>query len=316
MDGEWVAWDEAKIHILSHVIHYGSSVFEGTRCYQQPGGPAIFRLEDHTKRLYESARIYRMDVEYPYDELIRVQKEIVTRNRLGSCYLRPLVYRAYNDLGVNPFGKPVQVAVAAFPWGDYLGPDQREKGVAACVSSWRRPAPDTYPSWAKAGGHYTNSQLIKMEAVVNGYVEGIGLDYSGNVSEGSGMNLFAVRKGVLYTPPIASSILVGITRDSVLQLARDLEIVVREEEIPRDMLYVAEELFFVGTAVEISPVTSIDRIDVGDGKRGPITKMLQDEFFGILEGAKPDRHGWLTPVGSANSESTSGAAASTPAARG
>lgn len=316
MDGKWVAWDDAKIHVLSHVLHYGTSVFEGIRCYELPSGPAIFRLPDHLRRLQDSARIYRMEIKYSLEELIKVHREIISRNNLDSGYIRPLVYRGFENLGVNPFGKPVEMAIAAFPFGEYLGPEAREKGVSACVSSWRRPTSNSVPSWAKAGGHYMNSQLIKMEAVVNGYAEGIALDHDGNISEGSGQNIFLVRDGVLYTPPIGSSILVGITRDSVIRLAAEEKLEVRQEVVPRDMLYTADEAFFVGTAVEISPVTSFDRIDVGDGKVGPITKRIQKAFFDILEGKTPDRHGWLTPVSEVSGNPSGGhATASAQATR-
>jgi len=296
MDGEWVAWKDARIHILSHVVHYGSSVFEGIRCYEHAKGPAIFRLRDHLRRLYDSARVYRMEVGYTVEELERVHAEAVVKNGLKSCYLRPIVYRGFDNLGVNPFGKPVNVSVAAFPWGQYLGPDALEKGVAACVSTWRRPAPGTIPSWAKAGGHYMNSQLVKMEAVVNGYAEGIALDGHGHLSEGSGQNLFLVRDETLLTPPGEASILMGITRDSVLQMARDLEIPAHERTLPREALYTADEAFFTGTAVEIAPITSVDKIPVGNGAVGPLTRRLQSAFFDLVTGKAPDRHGWLTPV--------------------
>ena len=296
MDGKWVAWNDARIHILSHVVHYGTSVFEGIRAYSTPQGPSIFRLQDHLQRLYDSARVYRMEIRYPFEELERIHCEAIVKNELDACYLRPVVYRGFDNLGVNPFGKPVEVAVAAFPWGKYLGPESLEKGVSVCVSSWRRSPPESMPSTVKAGGHYMNAQLIKMEAVVNGYDEGIALDVNGHVSEGSGENIFLVRKGVLYTPPVQSSILMGITRASVLQLAQELGVPVREQVIPRDLLYSADEAFFTGTAVEITPVIAVDRIQVGDGRRGPITKSLQDSFFSILEGRVPDRFGWMTPV--------------------
>ncbi len=309
MEGRWVAWEDAKIHVLSHVVHYGSSVFEGIRCYDRPEGPAIFRLPDHLRRLFDSARVYRMEIRYPVEELVAVHREIVTKNGLRSCYLRPIVYRGFDNLGVNPFGKPVAVAVAAFPWGQYLGPDALEKGVSACVSSWRRPSPSAIPSWVKAGGHYMNSQLIKMEAVLDGYAEGIALDAHGNVSEGSGQNVFLVRDGTLYTPPGDASILLGVTRDTVLQLACDLEIPVRERTLPRDMLYMADEAFFTGTAVEIAPITSIDKIPVGQGEVGPVTRALQTAFFDVVRGRQSDRHGWLLPVATAAGAPPSGRAA-------
>ena len=319
MDGKWVAWEDAKIHILSHVVHYGTSVFEGIRCYDHPQlGPSIFRLQDHVRRLYDSARIYRMEIKYPFEEMERTHCEAVVKNELGACYLRPVVYRGFDNLGVNPFGKPVEVAIAAFPWGKYLGPESLEKGVDVCVSSWRRTGPQTTPGMSKAGGHYMNGQLMKMEAVVNGYAEGIALDTQGFISEGSGENVFLVHKGILYTPATSSSILVGITRDSTITLARELGIEVREQALPRDMLYLADEAFFSGTAVEITPIVSVDRIAVGAGTRGPVTKAIQDAFFGVLDGRRPDRYGWLTPVKGTTAVQAAGAAraAAVPAGSG
>jgi branched-chain amino acid aminotransferase len=315
MDGKWVAWEDARIHVLSHVVHYGTSVFEGIRCYDHPElGPSIFRLQDHLRRLYDSARIYRMEIKYPFEEMERTHKEAVVKNDLGACYLRPVVYRGFDNLGVNPFGKPVEVAIAAFPWGRYLGPESLEKGVDVCVSSWRRTGPQTTPGMSKAGGHYMNGQLMKMEAVVNGYAEGIALDTNGFISEGSGENVFLVHKGILYTPATSSSILVGITRDSTMTLARELGIEVKEQPMPRDMLYLADEVFFSGTAVEITPIVSVDRIPVGAGQRGPVTKALQDAFFGVLDGRRPDRYGWLTPVRGKNAAGQAGASSAPRAA--
>jgi branched-chain amino acid aminotransferase len=296
MNGQWIAWEDAKIHILSHVIHYGSSVFEGIRCYKRPDGPAIFRLEEHIRRLVDSAKIYRMESKWSAEQLSRVCVDIIAKNGLEAAYLRPLIYRGYENLGVNPIGNPVDAAVAAYPWGQYLGPESQEKGVAVQVSSWRRAAPDTFPSLAKAGGHYTNSQLMKAEAIANGYAEGIALDVHGWLSEGSGENLFVVYRGELYTSPLAASILGGITRDTVLVLARELGIPVREEFMPRELLYAADEAFFSGTAVEITPITSVDRIAVGDGQRGPLTRAIQKAFFDTVEGRTPDTRGWFTPV--------------------
>ncbi|HEY2955712.1 MAG TPA: branched-chain amino acid transaminase [Candidatus Eisenbacteria bacterium] len=308
MNGKWVEWDDARIHILSHVAHYASSVFEGIRCYKTRRGPAIFRLEEHMDRLMLSARIYRMDRTYTHghirnvgmqfsrDQIRNVCLEVVGVNDLEECYIRPLVYRGFENLGVNPFGSPVEVAVAAFPWGKYLGEDALTKGVAVKVSSWQRFAPNTLPAMAKASANYMNSQLMKMEALEDGYVEAIALDSNGYVSEGSGQNVFAVLKGELYTPPLSNSILAGITRASVISLATELGIRVREEVMPREMLYAADELFYAGTAVEVSPIASVDRIPVGKGERGPVTKALQEAFFAIVRGDVPDRHGWLTPV--------------------
>jgi branched-chain amino acid aminotransferase len=318
MNGKWVGWDDAKIHVLSHVAHYASSVFEGIRAYSTRTGPAIFRLDEHMDRLMFSARIYRMETRFTRDQLRQVCIDVVAVNDLKACYIRPLIYRGYESLGVNPFGSPVEVAVAAFPWGKYLGEDALTKGVPIKVSSWQRFAPNTLPAMAKSSANYMNSQLMKMEALVDGYVEAVGLDTHGLVSEGSGQNLFAVVRGELITPPLHNSILAGITRASVITLARELGYTVREQVMPREMLYQAEELFFAGTAVEVSPIASVDRIPVGSGERGPITKALQDAFFAIVRGDVPDRHGWLTPVpqaaGATDSERST-SAAQAPAAR-
>jgi branched-chain amino acid aminotransferase len=296
MNGKWVAWDEARIHILSHVAHYASSVFEGIRSYRIPSGAAIFRLEEHIDRLMLSAKIYRMETPFTREQIRNATIEVVSVNELDECYIRPLIYRGYENLGVNPFGSPVEVAIAAFPWGKYLGEDALTKGSAVKVSSWQRFAPNTLPAMAKASANYMNSQLMKMEALVDGYVEAIALDHQGFVSEGSGQNIFAVHKGELITPPLHSSILAGITRSSVMTLARELGYPVREEVMPREMLYAADELFYVGTAVEVSPIASVDRLPVGSGTRGPVTKAIQDAFFAIVRGETADRHGWLTPV--------------------
>ena len=296
MNGKWVAWDDARIHILAHVAHYASSVFEGIRAYQTRTGPAIFRLEEHLDRLMASAKIYRMELPYSREKIREICIDVVAVNNLGDCYLRPLIYRGYENLGVNPFGAPVEVAVAAFPWGKYLGEDALTKGVAVKVSSWWRIAPNTLPALAKASANYMNSQLMKMEALVDGYAEAIALDVNGFVSEGSGQNVFAVFNGELVTPPLSSSILGGITRDSVIQLGRELGYTVREEVIPREKLYLADEMFFCGTAVEVSPITSVDRITIGSGELGPITRALQKAFFALVRGEEADRHGWLTAV--------------------
>ena len=296
MNGEFVPWDEAKIHVLSHVLHYGSSVFEGIRVYKTPQGPAVFRLDEHVKRLLESAKIYRMDVPYDFATLREAMLETVLVNDLDACYIRPLVYRGYGAVGVNPTGCPIDVAIAVWEWGQYLGPEALEQGVDVCVASWNRCAPNTLPNMAKAAGNYMNSQLIKMEAIANGYVEGIGLDVNGYVSEGSGENLFLVRDGVAYTTPLAGSILVGITRDTVITLLRELGYEVREQTIAREMLYLAEEVFFTGSASEVSPIRSIDKIKIGSGSRGPVAKQLQDRFFGMFDGTHQDRYGWLTQV--------------------
>jgi branched-chain amino acid aminotransferase len=295
-NGRFVAWDEAKIHVLSHVVSYGTSIFEGIRCYATASGPAIFRLREHIRRMLDSAKIYRIEVPYTADELAEAMVELVRVNRMQACYLRPIVLRGYGEMGVYSLKNPVEVFVACWEWGRYLGEDAIAAGVDVCVSSWNRLAPNTLPALAKSGANYMNSQLIKMEAVINGYQEGIALDVAGYVSEGSGENLFLVRDGRILTPPLGASVLPGITRDTVIQLAQDLGIALVETIVPREMLYIADEVFFSGTAAEITPIRSIDRIVVGSGRRGPVTERLQKEFFAILSAAKPDRHGWLTPV--------------------
>jgi branched-chain amino acid aminotransferase len=296
MNGRLVPWGEAKIHVLSHVVHYGSCIFEGIRCYKTRRGPAVFRLREHIDRLFDGCRIYRMDVPYGRDQVVTAVFETIRANRLEACYVRPLVYRGYESLGVDPFPCPVDVAIAAYPWGAYLGKEAVEKGVDVMVSSWRRQAPDTFPAMAKASANYMNSQLIKMEALVNGYAEGIALDVAGFISEGSGENLFLARRGTLYTPPLTAAILEGVTRASVLQLAQDAGIAVVERNLPREALYTADEAFLVGTAAEITPIRSVDRAPVGRGEPGEITRRLQADFQGIAGGTAPDRHGWLTAV--------------------
>ncbi|MFM8558145.1 MAG: branched-chain amino acid transaminase, partial [bacterium] len=296
MNGKLVPWDSAQVHVLSHVLHYGSSVFEGIRSYRTQQGPAIFRLSEHIERLLYSAKIYRMKLPYTAEQIERACLETVAANRLEECYIRPLVYRGYDHVGVNPIGTPIEVAIAAYPWGKYLGADALTKGVAVKIGTWARMAPNTLPAMAKAGGNYLNSQLLKLEAVEDGYAEAIALDVNGYVSEGSGENLFLVHKGELITPPMHNSILAGITRDSVLRLAQEQDLRVREMTSPREMLYVVDEAFFTGTAVEITPVTSVDRVPVGDGSVGPVTQALQKAFFDIVKGEVADRHGWLAPV--------------------
>lgn len=294
MNGKMVPWKDATIHVASHVVHYGSSVFEGIRAYENKKGSAVFRLDAHIERLFNSAKIYRMEIPFSFDEICKACIETIKANGMKSCYIRPVVYRGYAKLGVDPLPNPVDVAILVWDWGKYLGDEALEQGVDVHISSWRRMAPDTFPSMAKSGGNYMNGQLIKMEAVLNGYVEGIALDAYGYISEGSGENLFLVKKGILYTPPISSCILPGITRESVIQIARDKGIEVREENILREALYLADELFFVGTAAEITPIRSVDKIPIGEGKRGEITKLLQEEFFGIIKGEKEDKWNWLT----------------------
>ena len=288
-------WDDACIHVMSHVVNYGSSVFEGIRCYALPSGPAIFRAKEHIRRLLDSAKIYRIEVNFSRDEIIAGMVDTVVANRVWPCYIRPIILRGYGEVGVNPLSSPVEVYICNYPWGKYLGTDA-EQGVDVCVSSWTRIAPNTLPAMAKCGANYMNSQLIKMEAFLNGYAEGIALDANGYVSEGSGENLFLVRSGVLLTAPLGNSVLPGITRDSVLRLARDLAIRVVEQELPREMLYIADEAFFTGTAAEITPIRSVDKITVGAGTVGAITKKIQKEFYGIVTGETSDRFNWLHPV--------------------
>jgi branched-chain amino acid aminotransferase len=302
MNGKFVPWDAATIHVGSHVIHYGSAVFEGVRCYSTPEGPAVFRLDAHTERLYNSAKIYRMDVPIASDEFSAAVLETIAVNRMEACYIRPIIYRGYGQLGVNPFPCPVDMAIMVWDWGKYLGTEALEKGVDVCVSSWARIAPNTLPAMAKSAANYMNSQLIKMEAVKLGYAEGIALDTDGHVSEGSGENIFLVKKGTLITPPVVSSVLPGITRDSVIALARRLGIPVVQERVPREMLYLADEVFFTGTAAELTPIRSIDKIVVGSGARGPITEALQRAFFDVVECRVPDEFSWLTFVPGAEAQ--------------
>ena len=295
MDGRLVPWQEAKIHILSHVIHYGSGVFEGIRCYDTERGPAIFRLDDHIRRLFYSAKVYRMDIPFGFDELVEACKEVVRANGLRDCYIRPIVYRGYGEMGVNPLKSPVNVAIAAWEWGAYLG-EALEKGARVIVSTWRRICSDILPPMAKACGHYTNSQLAKMEAVLAGYDEAIMLDIDGYVCEGTGENFFMVKDGVIYTPPPQASILLGITRDTVIRLARDMGYTVVERFISRAELYGADECFFTGTAAEVTPVVEIDGRPVGDGRPGPITRRLQAKYFDVVRGRDERYLDWLTFV--------------------
>jgi len=299
-NGKLIKWEEATIHVMSHVVNYGSSVFEGVRCYLQPNGPAIFRAREHARRLLMSAKIYRIECPFTEDELVEGFIELVKANKVWPCYIRPIILRGYGEVGVNPFNSPTEVYIANYEWGKYLanasGHGGQDEGVDVCVSSWSRLAPNTMPAMSKSGANYMNSQLIKMEAILNGYAEGIALDVNGYVSEGSGENLFIVRHGKLVTPPLGNSVLPGITRDSVLHLANEMKIPIVEQMIPREMLYVADEVFFTGTAAEITPIRSVDKITVADGRMGPITRALQKEFFGIVHGKVADRHNWLTPV--------------------
>jgi len=294
MNGKMIPWKDANIHIASHVVHYGTSCFEGLRAYANSKGTAIFRLQEHTRRLYDSCKMYRMEIPISQDEFNQAIIDTIQENKLKSCYIRPLVYRGYGELGIDPFPNPVNCAVLVWEWGQYLGEEALENGVDVCVSTWRRMAPDTFPALAKSGANYMNSQLIKMEAILNGYIEGIALNPRGHVSEGSGENIFLVIDGCLLTPPLASSILPGITRNCVKHLAKDRGIPIEEQTIPREMLYIADEVFFTGSAAEITPVRTIDKITIGSGNRGPMTKQLQDDFFAIIKAEMEDRHGWLT----------------------
>lgn len=297
-NGKMVPWDTAQVHVLSHALHYGSSVFEGIRGYKTPDGPKVFRLTDHMQRLYDSAKIYRMPIPYAQDELISVCKQLIIANDLvNGAYIRPLAMRGYGEIGLAPKADhPVDVAIAAWEWGAYLGSEGLENGVDVCVSSWQRVAPNTLPALAKAGGNYLSSQLISVEAKQRGFAEGIALSTDGTVSEGAGENLFMIHNGKIMTPPSTSSILTGITRDSIIRLSARLGLTVSEQCIPREALYLADELFFTGTAAEITPIRSVDRIEIGNGSRGPITEQLQNAFFGLFSGQTEDSEGWLESV--------------------
>lgn len=295
-DGEFVRWDDARIHVLAHSVQFGSSVFEGIRCYATPRGPAIFRLDAHLRRMLDSCRIYRMEMRWTLEQLTAGCRELVRRNRLDACYLRPMVIRGYGAAGMVPFASPVETYLPCWPWGAYLGDGALEEGVDACVSSWNRVAPNTLPSMAKMAGNYLSGMLVKMEALADGYAEGIALGTDGMLSEGSGQNVFVVRRGTIHTPPINGTLLHGITRDTVLTLAADAGIPVRVEPLPRELLYLADEIFFSGTAAEITPVRSVDRITIGDGRPGPVTREIQRRFLDVAQGRAEDRHGWLTGV--------------------
>ncbi|MCS5420515.1 MULTISPECIES: branched-chain amino acid transaminase [Psychrilyobacter] len=296
MNGEMIDHDNANVHVLSHVMHYGTSFFEGIRAYKTEEGTAIFRLDEHIDRLYNSCKIYRTEIPYTKEEIKKAISDTIKINGIKTAYIRPLVYRGYNSLGVNPSNCPVETMIATWEWGAYLGEEALTQGVDVCVSSWRRLAPNTMPTAAKAGGNYLSSQLIKVEALENGYDEGIALDYSGNVSEGSGENLFVISNGKIYSPQSGSSALIGITRDSVITIARDLGYEVVEETISRESLYTADELFFSGTAAEITPIASVDKIKIGIGKRGPITEKIQEAFFEMTEGKNIKYNSWLTYI--------------------
>jgi branched-chain amino acid aminotransferase len=295
-DGEFIPWADAHVHVLSHSMQFGSSAFEGIRCYHTPAGPAIFRLREHLTRLMNSVKIYRMELPYSIDDLMAACCALVMKNKLDACYLRPMVVRGYGAAGMVPFASPIEVYLPCWPWGAYLGDGALEAGVDVCVSSWHRFAPNTVPSLAKVAGNYLGGQLIKMEALANGFAEAIALSPGGTVSEGSGQNVFLVMDGALVTTPLDGSLLGGITRDSIIRIAARDGLTVREQIIPREMLYIADEVFFTGTAAELTPVRSVDRIQVGAGKVGPVTKQLQTSFLDIANGRVPDTFGWLTPV--------------------
>ncbi len=293
-NGKFIPWADANIHVSAHVVHYASSLFEGIRCYDTTQGPAIFRLKEHTDRLVNSAKIYRMEVSYSREELAQAMVDLVRVNNVRHCYLRPVVFRGAGEMGVNPLKNSIEVYILAWEWGKYLGDEALKKGVEVCISSWQRIAPNTLPAMAKAAANYMNSQLIKMEAITNGYTEGISLDSNGYVSEGSGENIFVVREGKIFTPPLSASVLPGITRDSVIVLAKELGYPLVEQNIAREMLYIADEVFFTGTAAEITPIRSVDRIVVGKGQPGAVTRALQERFLAIVQGLADDKYGWLT----------------------
>lgn len=295
MNGKLVNWDDAQIHVLSHVVHYGSSWFEGIRCYETAKGTAIFRLDRHLRRLVDSAKIYRTAVPYTLAELEEAVLATIRANKMKACYIRPIVYRGYGDVGVNPLNNPVDVTIAVWEWGSYLGPEALTNGIDVCISTWNRPAPNTIPAMAKAGGNYILSQLMKVEALQAGFAEAIALDVNGNLSEGSGENLFAVRDGILYTPELSSSLLPGITRASITQMAEEMGYKVVITDLPREFVYVADELFFTGTAAEVTPIRSVDKQKVGDGKPGPVTMKLQKAFFEVVRNGN-DKHKWLQYV--------------------
>jgi len=293
-NGKFIPWNEATIHVASHVVSYGSCLFEGIRCYDTPQGPCIFRLKEHTDRLVNSCKIYRMELKFTRDQLAQAMVELVLANNIRHCYIRPVIFRGFGEAGVNPLNNPIEIYLLAWEWGKYLGEEALRQGVDVCVSSWQRIAPNTLPAMAKSAANYMNSQLIKMEALTNGYTEGISLDESGHISEGSGENLFVVRGGKIFTPALSSSILPGITRDSVITLAQELGYTVIEQAIAREMLYIADEVFFTGTAAEITPIRSVDRIVVGKGRPGPTTLRLQERFLSIVQGQAEDKYGWLS----------------------
>jgi len=293
-NGKFIPWSEATIHVAAHVVHYASCLFEGIRCYETPHGPAIFRLKEHTDRLVNSSKIYRMELPYTREQLAQAMVELVRVNNTRHCYIRPVVFRGFGEMGVNPLKNPIEIYLLAWAWGKYLGDEALRQGVDVCVSSWQRIAPNTLPAMAKSAANYMNAQLIKMEAITNGYTEGISLDASGHVSEGSGENIFVIREGKIFTPPLSASVLPGITRDSIITLAHEMGFAVSEQNIAREMLYIADEVFFTGTAAEVTPIRSVDRIVVGKGQPGPVTCALQERFLSIVQGKADDKYGWLT----------------------
>jgi len=307
-NGKLVPWEKATVHVLAHALQYGSTVFEGVRAYATPQGPVIFRLRDHTRRLFDSAKIYRMDIPYTQDEINAACKEVIVSNGLDrGAYMRPFAFRGYGEIGVAPSSLPhIETVIAAFEWGAYLGAEGLENGIDVCVSSWQRLAPNTIPAMGKAAGNYLSSQLISMEAKRLGFDEGLGLGVDGTVSEGAGENLFVIRDGVIYTPGLANAILQGITRDSVITLARAHGFEVREQALPREVLYIADEIFLTGTAAEITPVRSVDGITIGAGRRGPLTETLQAAFFGLFSGKTPDKWGWLERCHGTTNEAAAG----------
>lgn len=295
-NGQFTDWDKANVHVASHGLHYGSSWFEGIRCYKTSRGSEVFRLQEHTERLFNSCKIYRTEIPYSLEDFKEAILETIRINKMEHCYVRPIIFIGVGGLGLNPLDIPIESYIMVWEWGRYLGDKATESGVKVCVSSWSRAAPNTYPTMAKVGGNYINSILIKLEAVVNGFTEGIALDSQGHVSEGSGENIFFIMDGILYTPPISSAILPGITRDAAITLARECGYTVLQQPIPRETLYLADEIFLTGTAAEITPVCSVDHITVGNGKPGPITLEIQRSFFDYVQGKSEDRHGWMTPV--------------------
>ncbi len=303
-DGKLIPWENATVHVMSHALHYGSAMFEGIRVYETPEGPCFFRLPCHIRRLFDSAKMYYMDMPYSQEEITQACHEVVRENGLTSAYVRPIVFRGYGTISVNPLNSPVKASIAAINWGAYLGEEGLEQGVDVCVSSWNRVAPNTIPAMAKAAGGYLSSQLIHMEALRQGFAEGIGLSTDGMVSEGAGENMFIIRDNQILTPPAGGSILAGITRDTIMHLAQDLGLTLKEQPVPREMLYMADEIFFTGTAAEVTPIRSVDRISVGEGKRGPITTRIQADFFGLFNGKTPDKHGWLQKLAPKSSDET------------